>query len=66
MAGQCAHPRVRAVAARPLLVLLTAGTAMAEAGALVAAGFTGALGLAPQISAPVPFGVFHDLRWVLV
>ena len=49
-----------------LLVLVTAGTAMAETAALAAAGATGVLGLAPQISAPVPYGVFHDLRWVFV
>lgn len=49
-----------------LLVLVTAGTAMAEAAALAAVGATGVLGLAPQISAPVPYGVFHDLRWVFV
>lgn len=61
--GWLAGPdRVRAV----LLVVVTAGTAMGEAAVLASAGFAGALGLAPQISAPVPYGVFHDLRWVFV
>jgi hypothetical protein len=29
-------------------------------------GASGAPALAPQASAPAPFGVFHDLRWLLV
>ena len=29
-------------------------------------GAAGAQALAPQASAPAPFGVFHDLRWLLV
>jgi hypothetical protein len=29
-------------------------------------GRTGAVALAPQITAPAPFGVFHDVRWLLV
>ena len=33
---------------------------------LWAVGMETALGIAPQASAPAPFDVFHDLRWLLV
>jgi hypothetical protein len=46
-----------------LFVLAVAAPA-AEAIILEAFGFVSALPLAPQISAPAPFGAFHDLRWV--
>lgn len=53
---------------RPRLVL--ALVAMALPVLEVAAGWAwhveGTAGLAPQASAPAPFGVFHDLRWLLV
>ncbi|MCU1450583.1 MAG: hypothetical protein JWP02_2753, partial [Acidimicrobiales bacterium] len=29
-------------------------------------GVQSALGIAPQATAPAPFDVFHDLRWLLV
>lgn len=29
-------------------------------------GVTSGLALAPQVTAPPPFGVFHDLRWLMV
>lgn len=45
-----------------LCVLLPA----AESTAVWALGVPDALGLVPQVSAPAPFGVFHDLRWLLV
>ncbi|NKQ54323.1 hypothetical protein HFP15_15665 [Amycolatopsis sp. K13G38] len=48
------------------LVLLVALPATVEAAVLEGAGLGGSVGLAPQLSAPSPFGVFHDLRWVLV
>lgn len=48
------------------LLLLGALPAALEAGILQATGLSAALGLAAQITAPSPFGVFHDLRWVLV
>lgn len=47
-----------------MLWLLCIGGALAEAAILQALGFDSALPLAPQLSAPAPFGVFHDLRWV--
>ncbi|MGI5212834.1 esterase/lipase family protein [Plantactinospora sp. CA-290183] len=50
----------------PLLLALTAGPAAVEAAVLVSVGNRSALALAPQAGAPNPFGVFHDLRWVLV
>lgn len=33
---------------------------------LYAVGFGSAVGLAPQASATPPFGIYHDLRWLLV
>lgn len=62
---------LRLGAARPgaaagVLLALTAGPAAAEAALLLWAGNRAALALAPQAGAPVPVGVFHDLRWVLV
>lgn len=52
---------------RPVALLaLTAGLAMGEAGALIAVGFTSMVGLSPQITAPAPSAVFHDLRWIFV
>ncbi|MBV8949310.1 MAG: hypothetical protein JOZ99_00425 [Actinobacteria bacterium] len=52
--------------AHPLLVVLTVGAAALEAGILVLVAPHSARGLAPQVVAPAPFGVFHDLRWLLV
>lgn len=37
-----------------------------EAALLVAVGPASAAALAPQVVAPAPYGVFHDLRWLLV
>ena len=37
-----------------------------ETALLWAFGLETALGIAPQASAPAPFDVFHDLRWLLV
>ena len=37
-----------------------------ETAILWAVGMETALGIAPQVSAPGPFDVFHDLRWLLV
>lgn len=47
-----------------LLVLLTTAPVLAEVLVLRGLGFVSAIGLAPQITAPAPFGMFHDLRWV--
>lgn len=38
--------------------------AAVEAAVLQGLSFDSALPLAPQVSAPAPFAVFHDLRWV--
>lgn len=38
--------------------------AAVEAAVLQCLSFESALPLAPQVSAPAPFAVFHDLRWV--
>ncbi|HET7371347.1 MAG TPA: hypothetical protein VFK45_10970 [Gammaproteobacteria bacterium] len=46
------------------LFALSIGATAAEAIILQVLGFSSALPLAPQLSAPAPFGVFHDLRWV--
>lgn len=46
------------------LFALGVGGPVAEAVVLQALGFVSALPLAPQLSAPAPFGTFHDLRWV--
>jgi hypothetical protein len=48
------------------LVLLTMLPVLGEVLALRTTGFTSALGLAPQLTAPSPFGMFHDVRWVQV
>lgn len=46
------------------LIAVTVGAAVVEAAVLVAAGHDG-LALAAHVSAPTPFGTFHDARWVL-
>jgi hypothetical protein len=45
------------------LIAVSCGTAMAEAGLLVAFA-PGARGLAPQVTALPPLAIFHDLRWL--
>ena len=44
----------------------TAGIAAAEAILVLALAPRGAAAITPQITAPAPFGVYHDLRWLLV
>lgn len=56
-------PRLRD---HPVLVIATAAAAAIEAAVVVAIGPASAAPLAPQVSAPAPFGVFHDLRWLFV
>ena len=51
---------------RWLLLLLCVGLPLAEMGVLEALGIPSGLGLAGQATAPGPFGVFHDLRWLFV
>jgi hypothetical protein len=48
------------------LIGLAVGLPVVEAMLLSAFGADGSVALAPQSSAPAPFGVFHDLRWLLV
>jgi hypothetical protein len=52
--------------AHPGLIILAVALPVLEALVLAAIGASGAQALAPQASAPAPFGVFHDLRWLLV
>lgn len=48
------------------LLCLAAIPPAAEAAALRATGMGAIAGIAPHVTAPPPFGVYHDLRWVLV
>jgi len=57
------NPRLRD---HPLLVAVTAIGAALEALLVVSIGPASAVPLAPQVTAPAPFGVFHDLRWLFV
>jgi len=56
-------PRLRD---HPLLLVVTAVGAALEALLVVSIGPASAVPLAPQLTAPAPFGVFHDLRWLFV
>jgi hypothetical protein len=49
---------------RWLLAALCIAAPIVEALILQSLSYVSALPLAPQVSAPAPFGVFHDLRWV--
>ena len=51
---------------RRLLLALAVGLPLAEMGALAALGLRSGMGLAGQVTAPGPFGVFHDLRLLFV
>lgn len=51
---------------RRLLVLLAVGLPLAEMAVLTGCGLPSGMGLAGQVTAPGPFGVFHDLRWLFV
>ncbi|MHB1854265.1 MAG: alpha/beta fold hydrolase [Acidimicrobiales bacterium] len=51
---------------KPRLIVLCVAVATAEAALLTALGATWAGGLAPQVTAAAPFGLFHDLRWLVV
>ena len=57
---------MRRLRRHPVLVVVTVGLATLEALLVVAVGPADAAPLAPQVAAPAPFGVFHDLRWLLV
>ena len=60
---ECGCP---SLGAHPGLILLAVALPVLEALILGVIGASGAQALAPQASAPAPFGVFHDLRWLLV
>jgi len=51
---------------RPALLAVAIAGPVLEVIGLSLAGLNGSVGLAPQVTAPAPFGVFHDLRWLLV
>ncbi|MBM3696834.1 MAG: hypothetical protein FJW79_13045, partial [Actinobacteria bacterium] len=51
---------------RRLLVGLAVGFPLVEMAVLAAWGLRSGLSLAGQVTAPGPFGVFHDLRWLFV
>jgi hypothetical protein len=48
------------------LFVATAGIAAVEAILVLALAPRGAAAITPQVTAPAPFGVYHDLRWLLV
>ena len=50
----------------PGLVVVCTAAAAVEALLVGAFAPTSSLGLATQVTAPPPFGVFHDLRWIVV
>jgi hypothetical protein len=50
----------------PGLLVVCVALPMIEVGLLWGVGLTSALGIAPGVSAPVPFATFHDLRWLMV
>lgn len=47
-------------------MLLSAGLPALETALLNRTGMPSITGIAPQVSAPPPFGAYHDLRWVFV
>lgn len=56
----------RRLRARRGLLAVTVGATVLEAVLLLVLGLRGSEGIAAQVAAPAPFGVFHDLRWLLV
>lgn len=52
--------------ARPRLLVLTIGGTVLEALVVWGSGLTTSLGLAAGVTAPPPFDVFHDVRWLAV
>jgi len=51
---------------RRRLIAIAVALPVVETAILWLVGMESALGIAPQASAPAPFDVFHDLRWLLV
>ncbi len=60
--GPVRRPRLRS---RGWLVALCAGLPGLEAVVLIAVGLRGSVPLAPGVTAPAPYGVYHDLRFLL-
>jgi hypothetical protein len=52
--------------ARPRLLLLTIGGTVLETLVVWGSGLTTSLGLAAGVTAPAPFDIFHDVRWLAV
>ena len=59
----CEPPTLRS---RGVLLAVCIGGAALEAGLVGAFGPSGAIAISSQGTAPPPFGLFHDLRWVAV
>src|SRR5438445_12968732 len=51
---------------RRWLIAMAVGGPVVETVILWLTGLGSASGIAAQVTAPAPFGVFHDLRWLLV
>lgn len=58
--------RIRLTPRGICLIVLTVGGTLLEGLLVVGTGARGAIAMAPQATAVAPFGVFHDLRWLLV
>ena len=56
----------RALRAENVVFVPAVLAALIETGLLLAFGPRDAAGLGPQVSAPPPFDLFHDLRWISV
>lgn len=56
----------RPLRTRPWLLVVSIALPLVEALTLQIVGTPASQALAPQATAPAPFGVFHDLRWLLV
>jgi hypothetical protein len=50
----------------PALIAVCIALPMFEVALLWGVGLSSALGIAPSVTAPVPFATFHDLRWLMV
>jgi hypothetical protein len=67
-AGSSAHGRRpgTGLLARPKLLLPAVLGPVAETAAIMILGPKGSAALGPQLTAPPPFDLFHDLRWISV
>lgn len=60
------RPRSRGLRRRPLLLAVAVAGPLLELALLWWLAPASMLPLAPQVTAPEPLGIFHDLRWLLV